>query len=237
MIYTLFPTIDTDVVSLYKKMYMQFSKPRKEKYLSSPLTSGGAIKIPQLPREQVIQLNSKFAEVISLELTEYTKDHLVTLPHMIGKRTRWKELDYMLFWMFYLSGIPVKDAGKFIEYMHDFTAIDTRVFSNYDAVKKDRAHQYQLLLDYFVSFIQRKNISLNLISEVILLPDYKESLGCCFEKKLAVLLHIPIKELYINSSHPRFSSSIAPFAPWIMMRGYDITNEVSLAYRGALILL
>ena|SRR3989344_3082224 len=222
--YTFFPESMTEIspLELYEIMATSFTLPRNEAYFSSPLTSGGAKRLfegmndlaEQIPA--IIRLNSQVAEIIAHESEDLVVAYRVTLPHLVGHRQGWGEMDYLKFWIYYLSGIPVNKAKRFEQMIETGQpGIDINVFNDHNASRTERAMQYEKLVDGFVSFVKEQGVSLNPVNTVLCLPDYRLSLGCSSEVRLANALGIPLQEVIIDKDHPGFRKRIAPIAKWL----------------------
>lgn len=243
--YTVFPKASSKFISpenLYAKMFGKFSRPRHEVYMSTPLTSGGARRLSKTLEKQrislatIISLNGHFAHAISQEINVSFQKASVTLPHMIGFRKDWGELEYMKFWMYYISGLKLSHVKKFSNLLKNCNIIDRNVFNDYRKPKEQRAQEYQRLLNYFAGFLRMNRKFVNPISRIYMLPDHSLSLGCCFEKKLAVSLGVCVKEIFLDSSHPEFTDKIAQFAPWLLFRGLDVSLPIADYNSGKLVL-
>lgn len=222
--YTFFPESMTEVspLELYEIMAASFTVPRNEAYFSSPLTSGGAKRLfegrddfaEQIPA--IIRINSQVAEIIAHESEDLVVAYRVTLPHLVGHRQGWGEMDYLKFWIYYLSGIPVNEVKRFEQMIEaGQLGIDITVFNDHSASRAERTMQYEKLVDGFVGFVKGQGVPLNPVNTVLCLPDYRLSLGCSSEVRLANALGIPLQEVIIDKNHPGFRKRIAPIAEWL----------------------
>lgn len=219
--YTTFPEGKERVapIALYETVYPTIPTPRNEIYFSSPLTSGGAKRLfdknnitENIPT--IVRLNSTFAETVAQESEEVLTAERFTLPHHLGGQGGWKELDFLKFWMNYLSGIAPDHAKEFDKKGPAGVGVDPAIFNDYSLPRERRIEGYERLVDGFVGFIRDTDAPINPVAGIVCLPDHQLSVGCSAETRLAKSLGIPTQEVSFDRDNPRYQK-LEKLAPWL----------------------
>ena len=233
--YTVFPEAKERIapVALYETIYPKIPRPRNEVYFSSPITSGGAKRLydgqavaDNMPT--IIRLNSAFAETVAQESEATLAAERFTLPHRIGSQEGWKEVDFLKFWMSYLSGIKPTHARQFDAAAGADLGINLSVFNNYALPRERRIQEYERLVDGFADFISSADVPTNPVAGIVCLPDHKLSVGCSAETRLARALNIPTQEISFDKNNPRYPN-LLKFAPWLENEGHTPKENSSSA--------
>jgi len=180
-----------------------------EVYFCGPLTSAGAIRIPD-NAGKAFEQNTAVAEIFrdalipQLEKESMGMDIRLTLPGLVGLRdhedqnSKWGEENYNLFWLFYLSGIDPVSAMLFDKKESTKYAVDR--INDKKIPRELRRPAFQDLVDDFIAFAKnpKNGCRLNKMSKVVTLPDSENSFGSQMEIKLAKGLGITVEEAKVN---------------------------------------
>jgi len=215
------------VTGVYERTYQHIPTPRSEVYVSTPLTSGGARRLfitmtdGSLSITEIIsntvQRNRHFVDTVIEEAETLFPEERITLPHRIGMRDGWGEVDYNRYWMYYLSGIRPDYAQTFEDVFSSNGIVDRTVFDNHAGERDRRLEEYKRLLQGFTRFIREEGMPINPVSGIALMPDHQYSLGCSLERELGQFLGIPMREIYFDRNHPRFGNHVSQVAEWLLM--------------------
>lgn len=199
-------------VDLYRNIYPEIPSPRNEVYLSRPMTSGSikdlffelARGISPQTMAIVLETNNRISEFIAQELRSYFNDKQLVFPRPL----QFGEFNGISFWMYFLSGLNPKDAQWFDKLVREKKIVSFDLFNDHQAEKGERLKEYFELAGKFLGFVQKNNLSLNPVSEMVLFPDHQQSLGCSLEREVAKSLGILTREAVFDQNHPRFQTSI-----------------------------
>jgi hypothetical protein len=196
-------------------------------YFSCPLTSGGGRRFLDPEKKvnpniedsitTIITINTAIAEYIAEEINPALTAHIITpdlkitLPHRIGSRMhnnkeRWREYDYMRFWLYHLSGVTPHIANAFDTKLHYKKYINEELLNDYTADRDARLQEYTKLLNLYTEFLNKRHTQLNPVSLMIGLPDHNLSLGCTSERKIAHHLGIPFASVAADKNHPHYEN-------------------------------
>jgi len=199
----------TSICNLYPGSIMRRNTEYMEAYFCGPLTSAGAIRIPNnpgIPFKQNAAVAETFRDALIPQLVAESAglDVHLTVPSHVGVRSHvreglgWGEGDYNFFWLMYLSGIDPASAQR-------FAAKDSTMNAIANINRKDRKRDeykiiYQNLVDDFIAFATNTDgsVRLNKMAKMVTLPDSRCSFGSQMEMRLAHGLGIPVEEAHVN---------------------------------------
>lgn len=203
------PLSVVDHCSLYPGSILRRNTEYREVYFCGPLTSAGAIRIPNNDPKTAFGQNvivaETFRDALIPQLEEETPDMRVhlTIPGHVGVRNyadnaKWGEGEYNLFWLYYMSGIDPVSAMRFDKKVSTKEAI--KRINNKNMAREQYRPAYQGMVDDFIATVIDPNSGcrLNKMSQIVTLPDSQFSFGSQMELRLAKGIGITIKELRIN---------------------------------------
>ena len=195
--------------------------PDREVYCSMPITSanfGGLM--PELSRtlgeddfarkkRQIIRMNARLNEGFTrlLQGVPGFEEVTFTLPHKIGARHGWGELEFMAFWMMRFVRMSPEKGTEFSEDIFSGVVVDREVFNNYGASRSDREREYGKLVGFYGEFVGREGNDRSMIEAMVMLPGHQKSLGCQIEKQAAQQLGIKVYELVFDRHHPTYDTT------------------------------
>ncbi len=180
------------------------NKKHHEVYFCGPLTSAGAIRIPNIKNSDLIfQHNITAAEILrdalipSLMKEAQGVKLYLTLPGRIPQGNGWGEGERNLFWLYYLSGVDPTCAEQFYKKRAIKKAIKAINDKN---LGRHRKSVYLEMVDNYVEFVtdSQSTFLTNKMSKIIILPDSQYSFGSQMEMRLAKGLGIITEEVRLN---------------------------------------
>lgn len=179
-----------------------------EAYFCGPLTSAGAIRIPnnsESPFKQNVIVAETLRDALIPHLDSESQGlrvHLTVPGHIgirnISEEAKWGEGEYNLFWLYYLSGIDPISARRFGE--KGSTINTVQIINNKSLRREEYKPAYQAMVDDFITLAKSPNSGffLNKIAKMIILPDNQHSFGSQMEIRLALGIGIPVEEVHVN---------------------------------------
>ncbi len=214
--HTIFPLYRGSPLDLYRAIYKSNhrydsigaiasrNKKHHEIYFCGPLTSAGAIRIPNIKdSDLVFQHNITAAEILRNALIPSLKKETrginlyLTLPGRIPQGNGWGEGERNLFWLYYLSGVNPMYAEQFYKKRAVKKAIKA---INDKSLGRHRKSVYLEMVDNYIEFVtdSQSTFLTNKMSKIIILPDSQYSFGSQMEMRLAKELGIITEEVRLN---------------------------------------